>query len=81
MRHIPTPLSPCAHVRDAAPAYAANTDAPFWDLLAVVQTMADVPGWPLNQVEALVARFEAAAQPLEAMTVRQLMRLVLEVQP
>ena len=66
------------HIRDAAPAYAANTDAAFWDLWAVIQVITSVLELPLDRLDALIDRIESAPQHVEFMTVRQLMLLVQE---
>ena len=66
------------HIREAAPAYAANTDAAFWDLWAVIQVITSVLELPLDRLDALIDRIESAPQHVEFMTVRQLMLLVQE---
>lgn len=71
-------------IRDAAPAYlpapAANSDAAYYDFMAVLHAMLRVTLWPYGQLEALVERIEAQLVPVEALTVRQLMHLVQEAQ-
>ena len=66
------------HIREAAPAYAANTDAAFWDLWAVIQVITSVLELPLDRLDALIDHIESAPQHVEFMTVRQLMLLVQE---
>lgn len=68
------------HVRDAAPAYAANTDAAFWDLWSAARVLQGVFELPLHRLDTLVERIEAHPHPVEFMTVRQLMLLVREAQ-
>ena len=61
-------------------AYAANSDAPFWDLFAAARVLSGVFELPLHRLDALLDRIEAQPQHVEAMTVRQLMLLVHEAQ-
>lgn len=71
------------HVRDAAPApaYAANSDVATFDLFAALRVLTRVYTLPLPQLDALMDRIEAQPQPVDALTVRQLVALVQGVQP
>ena len=72
-------------IRDAAPAYlpapATNSDAAYYDFMAVLHAMLRITLWPYGQLEALVERIEGQPQPLDGLTVRQLMVLVAAAQP
>lgn len=81
MRHLPTPMPPCAHVHLAAQAYAANGDAAFFDLFAALRVLLRVYALPLDRLEVLLDRVEAQPLPVEAMTVRQLVELVAAASP
>ncbi|MBN8263034.1 MAG: hypothetical protein J0M21_00085 [Xanthomonadales bacterium] len=70
---------PTATALPAAP--AANADAPFWDLFAAARVLSGVFELPVHRLDQLVDRIEAQRKPVEFMTVRELMQLVLEVQP
>ena len=68
------------HVRDAAPAYAANTDAAFWDLFAAAGELLRLYGMPSWQIETLMNAIEAQPVPVEAMRVGDLIALVRSAQ-
>ena len=68
------------HVREAAPAYAANTDAAFWDLFAAAGELLRLYGMPSWQIETLMNVIEAQPVPVEAMRVGDLIALVRSAQ-
>ena len=68
------------HVRDAASAYAANTDAAFWDLFAAAGELLRLYGMPSWQIETLMDAIEAQPVPVEAMRVGDLIALVRSAQ-
>ena len=68
------------HVRDAASAYAANTDAAFWDLFAAAGELLRLYGMPSWQIETLMNAIEAQPVPVEAMRVGDLIALVRSAQ-
>ena len=47
------------HVREAATAYAANTDAAFWDLFAAAGELLRLYDMPACQIENLMDAIEA----------------------
>lgn len=68
------------HVREAASAYAANTDAAFWDLFAAAGELLRLYGMPSWQIETLMNAIEAQPVPVEAMRVGDLIALVRSAQ-
>ena len=68
------------HVREAASAYAANTDAAFWDLFAAAGELLRLYGMPSWQIETLMDAIEAQPVPVEAMRVGDLIALVRSAQ-
>ena len=68
------------HVREAATAYAANTDAAFWDLFAAAGELLRLYGMPSWQIETLMNAIEAQPVPVEAMRVGDLIALVRSAQ-
>ena len=68
------------HVREAAAAYAANTDAAFWDLFAAAGELLRLYGMPSWQIETLMNAIEAQPVPVEAMRVGDLIALVRSAQ-
>ena len=64
------------HVRDAAPAYAANTDAAFWDLFAAAGELLRLYGMPAWQIETLMDAIEAQPLPVDQLRVCELIALV-----
>lgn len=68
------------HVREAATAYAANTDAAFWDLFAAAGELLRLYGMPSWQIETLMDAIEAQPVPVEAMRVGDLIALVRSAQ-
>ena len=68
------------HVREAATAYAANTDAAFWDLFAAAGELLRLYGMPSWQIETLMDAIEAKPVPVEAMRVGDLIALVRSAQ-
>ena len=63
-------------IREAAPAYAANTDAAFWDLFAAAGELLRLYGMPAWQIEALMDAIEAQPVPVDQLRVRELIALV-----
>ena len=76
-----TPVPSAARVAAAAPAYAANSDAPFFDLFAALRVLRRIHDLPLDRLEVLLDRIEAQPKPVDALTVRELVALVQGVQP
>ena len=68
------------HVREAATAYAANTDAAFWDLFAAAGEFLRLYGMPAWQIETLMDAIEAQPVPVQAMRVGDLIALVRSAQ-
>ena len=64
------------HVREAAPAYAANTDAAFWDLFAAAGELLRLYGMPAYQIETLMDAIEAQPLPVDQLRVCELIALV-----
>ena len=64
------------HIHDAAPAYAANTDAAFWDLFAAAGELLRLYGMPAYQIETLMDAIEAQPVPVQDLRVRELIALV-----
>ena len=64
------------HVREAAPAYAANTDAAFWDLFAAAGELLRLYGMPAHQIETLMDAIEAQPLPVDQLRVCELIALV-----
>ena len=64
------------HVRDAASAYAANTDAAFWDLFAAAGELLRLYGMPAYQIETLMDAIEAQPLPVDQLRVCELIALV-----
>ena len=64
------------HVREAAPAYAANTDAAFWDLFAAAGELLRLYGMPSWQIETLMDAIEAQPLPVDQLRVCELIALV-----
>ena len=63
-------------IREAAPAYAANTDAAFWDLFAAAGELLRLYGMPAWQIETLMDAIEAQPLPVQDMRVGDLIALV-----
>ena len=63
-------------VREAAPAYAANTDAAFWDLFAAAGELLRLYGMPAWQIENLMDAIEAQPLPVDQLRVCELIALV-----
>ena len=63
-------------IREAAPAYAANTDAAFWDLFAAAGELLRLYGMPAWQIETLMDAIEAQPVPVQDLRVRELIALV-----
>ena len=63
-------------VREAAPAYAANTDAAFWDLFAAAGELLRLYGMPAYQIETLMDAIEAQPLPVDQLRVCELIALV-----
>ena len=64
------------HIHEAAPAYAANTDAAFWDLFAAAGELLRLYGMPAYQIETLMDAIEAQPVPVDQLRVRELIALV-----
>ena len=64
------------HIHEAAPAYAANTDAAFWDLFAAAGELLRLYGMPAWQIETLMDAIEAQPVPVDQLRVRELIALV-----
>ena len=64
------------HIHEAAPAYAANTDAAFWDLFAAAGELLRLYGMPAWQIETLMDAIEAQPLPVQDMRVGDLIALV-----
>ena len=67
-------------IREAAPAYAANTDAAFWDLFAAAGELLRLYGMPAWQIETLMDAIEAQPLPVQDMRVGDLIALVRSAQ-
>lgn len=76
-----TPVPSAARAAAAAPACAANNDAPFFDLFAALRVLRRIHDLPLDRLEVLLDRIEAQPKPVDALTVRELVALVQGVQP
>ena len=63
-------------IREAAPAYAANTDAAFWDLFAAAGELLRLYGMPAWQIETLMDAIEAQPLPVDQLRVCELIALV-----
>ena len=63
-------------VREAAPAYAANTDDAFWDLFAAAGELLRLYGMPAYQIETLMDAIEAQPLPVDQLRVCELIALV-----
>ena len=63
-------------IREAAPAYAANTDAAFWDLFAAAGELLRLYDMPACQIENLMDAIEAQPVPVQDMRVCELIALV-----
>ena len=64
------------HIHEAAPAYAANTDAAFWDLFAAAGELLRLYGMPAYQIETLMDAIEAQPLPVDQLRVCELIALV-----
>ena len=64
------------HIHEAAPAYAANTDAAFWDLFAAAGELLRLYGMPAWQIETLMDAIEAQPLPVDQLRVCELIALV-----
>ena len=64
------------HIHEAAPAYAANTDAAFWDLVAAAGELLRLYGMPAYQIETLMDAIEAQPLPVDQLRVCELIALV-----
>ena len=64
------------HIHEAAPAYAANTDAAFWDVFAAAGELLRLYRMPAWQIETLMDAIEAQPVPVQDLRVRELIALV-----